>query len=117
MEMTPRSVSSGPIWTNGGNAAGSACRTGHHRSVLRRAGLVLSIIGLLLGGCTADQAGSQSAPSRTAPSTTAPSAAAATPSATPPPPASRTPTPGASQQPRPKPHPISVQALIERSYD
>jgi dipeptidyl aminopeptidase/acylaminoacyl peptidase len=84
---------------------------------MRRTGLGLLILGLLLGGCTADQDGPQTAPSATIPSSATESATSAAPSGTATPSATPTPTPTATPKPRPKPHPISVQALIERSYD
>jgi dipeptidyl aminopeptidase/acylaminoacyl peptidase len=82
---------------------------------MRRTGLGLLIVGLLLGGCTADQEGAQSAPSPTVSSTPTEPATSAAPSAAPTP--TPTPTPTATRKPRPKPNRISVQALIERSYD
>ena len=78
---------------------------------MRRSGLGLLIVGLLLGACTADQEGAQTAPSPTVLSTPTPSSAAPTPTPT------QTPTRTVTPKPRPNPHPISVQALIERSYD
>ncbi|HEV2928467.1 MAG TPA: alpha/beta fold hydrolase [Propionibacteriaceae bacterium] len=84
---------------------------------MRRTGLGLLTLGLLLGGCTADQPGSQTAPSPSVTSTTIASATSAAPSPTPTLTPTPSPAPTATQKPRPKPHPISVQALIERSYD
>src|SRR5918999_6016576 len=84
---------------------------------MRRTCLGLLIFGLLLGGCTADPGGTQTAPSPTTPSAATAPASSAAPSATPTPSGTPSPTPTATQKPRPKPHPISVQALIERSYD
>jgi dipeptidyl aminopeptidase/acylaminoacyl peptidase len=84
---------------------------------MRRTGLGLLTLSLLLGGCTADRDGPQTAPSATIPSAATEAATSSAPSATSTPSATPTPTPTATPKPRPKPHPISVQALIERSYD
>jgi dipeptidyl aminopeptidase/acylaminoacyl peptidase len=84
---------------------------------MRRTGFGLSIVALLLSGCTADPSGSEPAPSATIPTTASQSATLAPSPATRTPSASHTPTPEGTRQPRPKPHPISVQALIDRSYD
>ena len=80
---------------------------------MRRTSVGLLIVGLVLGGCTADQEGAQTAPSPTIPSTPTESATSAPPTPT----STPTPTPAPTQKARPKPNPISVQALIERSYD
>jgi dipeptidyl aminopeptidase/acylaminoacyl peptidase len=84
---------------------------------MRRTGPGLLILGLLLGGCTADQGGPQTVPSPSSPSSATESATPTAPSTSPTPSATPSPTPTPTQKPRPKPHPISVQALIERSYD
>jgi dipeptidyl aminopeptidase/acylaminoacyl peptidase len=91
----------------------SFARPGKNRDVVRRAGLGLLTLSLLLGGCTADQDGPQNVPSATIPNVATEAPTSAAPSATLTPSDTPTPSPTAT----PKPHPISVQALIERSYD
>ncbi len=92
----------------------------------QRIGLGLLIMGLLAAGCSAEPA-SQTAPSAevsgaptaaptttssttTSPTTASPTASASEPSATP------TPTPTPTAKPK-KPHPISIEALIQKKYD
>lgn len=91
-------------------------RPDKNRAMTRRAGLALMVAGLVLAGCTT---GPQSSPGAPTPSpaqstTTVPPSPSSTPSA------SRTPTPtptSTAPKPSTKPDPISVQALIEKTYD
>ena len=84
---------------------------------MRRTGLGLLTLSLLLGGCTAEQDRPQTAPSATVPSAATEAATSSAPSATPTPSNPPRPSPTATPKPRAKPHPISVQALIDRSYN
>jgi dipeptidyl aminopeptidase/acylaminoacyl peptidase len=82
----------------------------------RRRGLALTIVGLVLVGCTADPSGAPSPSGTSEPGpTTATSAASPT---TSPSPTTPSPTPSpTTARPSAKPYPISVQALIEKTYD
>lgn len=78
---------------------------------MRAAGIVLAVV-LLVSGCTAAETPPRQGPTPAAPApmTTSPSPTASTPGAAP------TPTPTATKKPKP-PDPISMPALIEKSYD
>jgi len=78
------------------------------------------IAGLVLAGCTADPSGAPSPSDASDPSPSAVASSVTPPSASVTPSTSSTPRPTPSPttaEPSAEPHPISVQALIEKSYD
>ena len=78
------------------------------------------IAGVVLAGCTADPAGAPGPSDVADPSPSASATSAASPTPTVPSSTGRTPSPTPSPptaKPSAKPHPVSVQALIEKKYD